>query len=270
MLFVGIGLFVLAVILFAVSLSQKNKLYQMQSTETMTAKSLSDSASDVAGEIGPGSFNQITEVKGKSVCENPLTSELAQKECVYYSMRITREYDEDYWETDSEGRRTRRTRRGSDTVASNVRSTPFYVQDNTGKIMVNPEGCLAVAEKAMSRFEPGERRTGRLKIGTFFLDFGGISPLSGGRRTIGYRYEEEIIPTGRDLYVLGEATDKSGEVQISKPEDKKKKFIVSLKSEEQLVKSAKSASTGLMIGATVSAVAGAVVAVLSAMGIISF
>jgi hypothetical protein len=149
MLFVGIGLCVLAVILLAVSLSQKNKLYQMQSTETLTAKALADSASDVAKEIGPGSFNQVTEVKGKSVCDNPITSELAQRECVYYSMRITREYEEDYWDTDSQGRRTRRTRRGSDTVASNVRSTPFYIQDGTGKIKVNPEGCLAVTEKAM-------------------------------------------------------------------------------------------------------------------------
>ena len=235
----------------------------------MTAKALTDSASDVAREIGPGSFNQITEVKGKSVCDAPITSELAQKECVYYSMRITREYEEDYWDTDSQGRRTRRTRRSSDTVASNVRSTPFYVEDATGKIKVNPDGCVAVSEKALSKFERGERRTGRQKIGAFSIDFGGISPLSGGRRTIGYRYEEDIIPLGRDLYVLGEATDKSGEVQIVKPGDKKKKFIVSLKSEEELIKSTKSASTGLMIGATVSAVAGAVVIVLNALNIIS-
>ncbi len=267
MLFVGIGLIVLAVILFAVSLSQKNKLYQMQATETLTAKALSDSASDVAGEIGAGSFNQVTEIKGKSVCDNPVTSELAQMECVYYSMRITREYEEDYWDTDAEGRRTRKTRRGSDTVASNVRSTPFYIEDSTGKIKVNPEGCLAVTEKVMSKFEPGERRTGRMKIGRFSLDFGGLSPISGGRRTIGYRYDEEIIPLGRDLYVLGEATDKSGEVQIAKPDDKKKKFIVSVKSEETLVKSAKSTSVGLMIGSTVSAVAGAVVIVLKVIGV---
>jgi hypothetical protein len=269
MWFVGIGLFVLAVILFAISLSQKNKLYQMQATETFTAKSLLESASDVAGEIGAGSFNQITEIKGKSVCENPITSELAQKDCVYYSMRITREYEEDYWDTDAEGRRTRKTRKGSDTVASNVRSTSFYIEDATGKIKVNPDGCLAVTEKVMSKFEPGERRTGRMKIGRFSIDFGGLSPVSGGRRTIGYRYEEEIIPLGRDLYVLGEATDKSGEVQLAKPDDKKKKFIVSVKSEEMLVKSAKSASKGLMIGATVSAVAGTVIIVLNAIGVIS-
>ena len=268
MLFVGIGLLVLAVILFAVSVAQKNKLYQMRSTETFTAKALTESAASVAGEIGAGSFNQITEIKGKSVCDNPITSELAQKECVYYSMRITREYEEDYWDTDSEGRRTRKTRRGSDTVASNVRSTPFYVEDSTGKIKVNPEGCLAVTETVMSKFEPGQRNTGRMKIGRFSIDFGGLSPLSGGRRTIGYRYEEEIIPIGRDLYVLGEATDKSSELQIAKPDDKKKKFIVSVKSEETLVKSAKSTSAGLMMGATVSAVAGTVVIVLNVVGVI--
>jgi hypothetical protein len=262
MIIFGIVLFGLAVVLFIASISQKNRLYQMQATETSTAAALKDIAGSVASEIGAGSFSQITEVKGKGVCENPITSELAQKSCVYYSMRITREWEEEYWDKDSEGRRVRRTRRGSDTISSNTRSVPFYVDDGTGKILVNPSGCSAVAEKVMNKFEPGEKSSGaKITIGKFSISLGNIVSV-GGRRTLGYRYEEEIIPLNCNLYVLGEATDKEGELKISKPDDKKQKFIVSIKSEEELVKGAKSASTGLFIASVVCAIAGAVLIVL--------
>jgi hypothetical protein len=252
----GSILVLLAIGLVIGSFSQKNKAYLIQSTDTSTAKALQEGAADVAKEIGAGSFNQITEVKGNCVCDNPLTSELAQRECVYYSMRVTREYEEDYWDTDSEGRRVQRTRRSSETVANNSNSTPFYVQDATGRVRVDPSGASFTTEKVLSRFEPRATvERGNFRLGSFLFDVAtrGMS----NHRTIGYRYEEEIIPVGRRLYVLGEASDRDGEVSVIKPSKKNTQFIVSVKSEEELVSGAKKAALWCNIGGIVSLLAGA-------------
>ena len=134
--FIGIGLIAVAIALFVGYSLQSKKLFQIKSTETTQINELKDISSAVAKDIGAGSFNQITEVKGKAVCDNPLISELAKTKCVYYSMSVTREYEETYWDTDTNGNRVQRTRRGTDSVAHNTRSTPFYIQDATGKIKV--------------------------------------------------------------------------------------------------------------------------------------
>jgi len=248
------------------SQSQKKKLDIIKGTETSTAAALKDIASSVAKDIGAGSFNQIVEVKGKIECDQPLASELSQTPCVHYSMKIDREWEETYWDTDSEGHRTQKTRRGSDNVSSNTRSIPFLVRDATGTIKVDPTGASIDSEKVFSRFDPGEISGGSIRIGRFALNLAS-NLMGGGRRTLGYRYEESAVPLGRDIYVLGEAVDSSGELRIQNPSQKGGKFIVSLKSEEQLVKSAGSATRGLMIGGCVAAALGVVLVILGALGV---
>jgi hypothetical protein len=253
--FIGIGLVAVAVALFVGYSFQGKKLYQMKSTETSQAGELQEISASVAKDIGAGSFNQITEVKGTVQCGSPLISELAKADCVYYAMRVTREYEETYWDTDSNGNRVQRTRRGGDTVAQNTRSVPFYVRDESGTIKVNPEGASYVTEKAYSRFEPGEASGQSLRIGGLTINLGGIIGNT-NRRTIGYRYEEDIIPLNRDVYVLGEAADASGELCLQKPSGKGKKFIISVKSEEELIRGAKGAMTVLLILALVAGIGG--------------
>jgi hypothetical protein len=257
----GSLLILLAIGLFVGNTLQKKRAYLIQSTETSTAKALKEEAASVAAEIGKGSFNQITEVKGECICDQPLTSELAQRPCVYYTMKVTREYEEEYWDTDSNGHRVRRTRRSSENVASNTNGTPFYIQDATGKIRVDPTGASPVAEKVLSRFEPRESvESGRFRLGSFLMNT--VMSSMSGRRTLGYRYEEEIIPVGRILYVLGEAVDRNGEVTVMKPADKKTQFIVSVKSEEELVSGAQSAAKWLFVGSVASVIIGAAFFVL--------
>ncbi|MBN1797043.1 MAG: E3 ubiquitin ligase family protein [Spirochaetales bacterium] len=267
--FIGIGLVAGAIALFVAYSFQSKKLFQIKSTETSQINELKEISSAVATDIGGGSFNQITEVKGKAVCDNPLTSELAKAKCVYYSMSVTREYEETYWDTDANGNRIQQTRRGSDSVAHNTRSTPFYIQDATGNIKVNPDGASFVTEKAYSRFEPGEVRGTSLRIGGLTINLGSITQSS-QRRTIGYRYEEEIIPLNRVLYVLGEAADASGELCMQKPAKKGSKFIISVKSEEELIRSAKGSMTVLLILSLIAGIGGITLFFLSLFNIIKF
>jgi hypothetical protein len=267
--FIGIGLVAVAVALFIGYSFQSRKLYQIKSIETSSALELKEISSSVAADIGAGSFNQITEVKGKAVCDSPLTSELAKVQCVYYSMNVAREYEETYWDTDANGNRVQQIRRSSENVAHNTRSTPFYIQDSSGKIKINPEGAKFITEKAYSRFEPGEVRGSSLSIGGLTINLGGMTARANSR-TIGYRYEEEVVPLGRELYVLGEASDSSGELCMQKPAQKGNKFIISVKSEEELIRGTKGSMTILLILVLLSGLAGITLFILSLLNYIKF
>lgn len=248
----GLVLIAISAVLAFCYRSQKRRLGAIQSTQTSQVQLLRELAQSMKEGVGEGAFTYLTEIKGKIVCKVPLQSELEGVECVYYSMRIEREYEETYYETDQEGRRTRRTRTSSDTVAENKRSTLFLVDDNTGQIQVDPDGADFVTEKVVSRFEAGgEPSGGELRLGSFSLR---LPSLTGDRRTLGYRFEEEAIPVGRNIYVLGEATELNGELRVQRPQEGQ--FIISLKGEEELVRQSQSATTWLLVGSIASALIG--------------
>jgi hypothetical protein len=60
-----------------------------------------------------------------------------------------------------------------------------------------------------------------------------------GRHPLGYHYHEEVLPLGRTVYILGAATDASGTLLVSKPAQRHTLFLVSLRSRDQLLQSAK-------------------------------
>jgi len=87
-----------------------------------------------------------------------------------------------------------------------------------------------------------------VKLGGFSLGIGQKTP---GIKSIGYRYTEDAIRLNSDLYVLGDANDRDGKLVVSKPKDKKYPFIVSNKSEDELIGDLGSSIKGLTIGAYV-------------------
>jgi len=264
MIFLPIGLAAVAVILFFVGRSQGNKALDIAATETSTAAGLATEAADVAGEIGAGSYTKVAELKGVVECGSPLTAEMSGTACVWYRSTVTREYEESYTERDSDGKTRTGTRRGSETVSANERRTPFLVRDESGAVEVDPEGAPVEGIKVLSTFEHGDRGSS-LSVGGFHLSLGA---LGGGRRTIGYRLEEFALPLGARVYVLGEARDDSGRLRVAKPTAKGGRFLITVKSEEQLLKSAKSGSRAALIIAAVSAAAAAVTLALVVLGLL--
>jgi hypothetical protein len=263
----GVVLVLIGVGLYFGAASQRRKLGLMQATQTSNAADLKSLAQSVAKDIGAGSFAEVAEVKGTIRCDNPLVSELTNTPCIFYNTHVSREYEETYWDTDSKGNRVQRTRRGSDTVSQNTRTCAFDVEDATGRIPVDPTGASITGEKVYDRFEPGEPSNTNISIGRFRLNLSSLT-LGAGRRTLGYKYEEWLVPLGRAIYVLGEASDSAGGLVIRKPTKKGTTFIVSTKSEEELTKSAAGTSTGLTVGAAIAAAAGIVIAVLSLLRVI--
>ncbi len=252
---IGIVLIIVAGILLLVRRSQQGKLVEIQGTLAVTARELQKACEYVAERLGePGSFKQIAEVSGIARSDKPLTSEMAKEPCLYSSVTVTREYEEDRRDTDSQTKQqVRKTRRGSETVFSNTRSVPFWVEDATGPTWVDPMGADVAAIQVVDRFE--STVGGVITLGGYSFDVGALvgQMLSDGR-TLGYHFRERILPVSSNVHVLGEAADSSGILSIQKPSGKGK-FIISLDSEES-VRSARLKIHRLLAGAIASGVAG--------------
>ena len=264
MIFIPIGLVAVSVILFFIGRSQGRKALDIASTETSTAASLALGASDVAGEIGAGSFTKVAEVKGTVECASPLTSEMSGTACAWYRSTVVREYEESYTERDSDGKTRSGTRRGSETVSSNERRVPFLVRDETGATEVDPEGAPVDGQRVLSKFEQGDRGSA-ISIGAFRMSIGA---MGSGRRTIGYKLEEWALPVGARVYVLGEARVDGGRLRVAKPAAKGGRFIISVKSEDQLLGSAKTGSRVMTVISAVSAAVAVILFVLVLVGVL--
>ena len=74
-------------------------------------------------------------------------------------------------------------------------------------------------------------------------------------RVRGYRFQEEVIPVDRQVYILGEVSDPGGELRLASPAGQGK-LIISVKSREQMLKDLGSGSKFLRGAAIVSGVLG--------------
>lgn len=252
LLIIGLLLVALGGLLLYLRTRAQGRLLEIGSTQTSTTQEVRELHTQIAAELGPGGFSQIVELKGVLRCDAPLTAELSGQPCAYYSMSVEERYEETYQEHDSEGNTRTATRTGSNIVASNTQSAMFQLHDATGAITVNPTGAEVHPRQVVSRFEPF---TGgpAITVGGFTLQVGaGI----GGRRIVGYQYAESILPLESQLYLFGEATDTSGQLAVQKPREKKP-FIISLKTEEEIVRGGQGSVKWYLYGAIAAFVIGA-------------
>jgi hypothetical protein len=256
-MFYAIGgiLIVLAIVLIYFKRKNESKIFKIKSTKASTTSELKELCDSVSKEIGKGAFNEYTEVKGTVRCESPLKGELSGQECVYYNMQVTREWEEVYWEHDEEtGNKEQKTRRGSDIVASNTQSKDFFVEDGVGKILVRPTGAKFITIKSIDKYEPASTSS-HVQVGTFSLDVSSFLSTSGSQ-TLGYHFEEHIISNNVRVYVLGEASDSDQQLMIKRPKEKENNFIISTKSEEELLTSIAKSIKVLNISSIAAAVLG--------------
>jgi hypothetical protein len=232
-LIVGIILGIIGVIFWISRGKKAGKLNVLEINETSKTNEIIENYKSMVETHGPGTFSIYAELKGKAVADTPEISEFAKKECTYYRSVVTREYEQLETKQDSNGHTTKNWVRKTETVSSHTNTSPdFAIEDETGKILVDPTGAELYTIKTFSKFEEGKDPKG----GGLNISIGGFNISSGASiRTIGFKYEEYSIPLNTDLYVIGDINDRAGRLMVSKPKDKKSPFIVSTKSEDELI-----------------------------------
>ncbi len=176
-----------------------------------------------------GVFIGMTELKGTAEAAEPLTSFLAALPNVHYQWKVEESWSRMVTETntDKDGKSHTRTRResGWTTVADGCESIPFYLQDDTGVILVRPTGAKLETQSFFSR-----------TVGRGDPLYYGKGPAhavanSDGRR----RFIEEGIPLHAPLYLIGPARERA---DIVAPEIAANKdaeiFLISTRGEEKV------------------------------------
>lgn len=251
----GLALLALAAILYRVADAQRDLLRALRVTEVIPVSELLELHGRVAGEIGPGLFRKQVAVEGTIACDAPLLSELGQVPCVAFWYRVERQWEERYERRDPDGTVHRGTRTGRDRVAGNERRVPFWVGDVGGRLLVRPDGATLDTETTVDRFEPGSGG-GLMRVGTITVDLGRFLGNGGGRRTVGYHFHEEVLPLDRAAYVLGSASDTGGELAICRSPDPGDRFLISLKTRDQLVAVSRQATVYTRYGSLASGALG--------------
>ncbi len=237
LLWIGVVLLVIAIILFFVRKNQNTRASCLKLARTVTVAELEKMAKDIAQEIGGGSWREHVKVWGTIRCDRPLTSQLKQESCVHYTMSVKREYEETVTRKDSEGKSRQETQRSSEVVSSNEESCPFLLEDKTGKIEVNPDGADIETIKVLDEFRQEKARGGMISYGGFSLALGKQFGQP-NRRTLGYHYSESILPIERKALVLATVSDSTGDLVLQKSTDANQKFIISLRTAEELTAAA--------------------------------
>lgn len=244
----GVIFLVTAVILVSVkTFSTQKRLDQLVSSSKQKLGDILSIYEETKKELGDlGEENTVSEkltIKGKVHADEPLTSPLGKRECLYYTYKVTAKRTERYTERDSEGNTRQRSRTVYDTLDQGKNSTRFWLDDGTGKVLVDPQngkfdGLIKTVERSETQFSSSG--------GMFSAGFLSIS-LPTGSRPETISYVEEIIGLDRPLTVIGTLCDKMGELLIEGV--KKNPVIVSTLSQEEMIERAQSSAKKLLIGA---------------------
>jgi hypothetical protein len=206
----------------------RSNIHAMIGAETLPVAELADLHRTAVEVAGPGGFRRICEVVGVAQPgpHGLLEAELSHTKCVWHRHTVQRRYNQVSYDSDGRRRVSRRT----ETVAELVSEQPFTVVDDTGAVLVRPNGIHPDGtEKVISRFEKNTNRSTGPTI--FGIQLPGVDRDD----TIGYEYTEWVLPADVRLYVHGEASDRSGELAFEKPENGL--CLISTRTEAEIKKS---------------------------------
>lgn len=236
MLIIGIVLVVLGFVFIRVRKKTEYNLTSFITSREATIGDLKSEFDQVSDGLGRGYYKQIIALHGKIETSKPLQSELTGQNCVKFRSQVEREWEETRRERNERGENVERVVTGTDTLSSNERQQPFYVNDGTGTIRVSPERANADLEQVADRYEPASamQAGGVVTIGNLRFN---LTQNLGNRRLLGYRYQEWILPIDRRVFIHGEVTDSGGELSFQHPSDPESQepYIISLKSKSELI-----------------------------------
>jgi hypothetical protein len=192
--------------------------------------------------IKPG----LVEISGEAhKADNSVKSPFNGKECFYYKYNI-------------EEKHTKREKNGHTstswkTIRSGAQSTPFYVNDGSGKVLVDPKEAdisISIDEEANSSLgkDPPEHIKEFLKSNNIsFEGFLGINKTM--------RYQEHIICPKEKLFIIGTACEDKEGYTIKKGLQERF-YLISDSEEKEILKSYGNKILGNNIAAIICAVIG--------------
>ena len=207
---------------------------------------------DVPTSKVKGVFYGLNEVKGSVKSDDPLQTYLTEAPSVWYEWKISEHWKKTESYRDKDGNRKTRTKSGWRTVDSGGSYQSFFLKDETGELLIEPEGAKVDAPSTMSHTcSPSDP-----------LYYGKGPAGAIANSTYRRRFSEHSLTPGDDLYVLGPAKLREDVAQpmIAKSKEARYYFI-STKSEAQIIRSKSIWAFFIMLFSFVAALAVPVVAI---------
>jgi hypothetical protein len=232
----------------------KNKNIEIRFAQTTPIKDLIAILTENA-KAGLEGYRHYVELKAQTDRNTPQKAPFSEKEVAYYNADLYQVFEETETFTDSTG--THQRLKKNESLITNQKSTgSIALKDaQSGEkvyIDVSQSGLQLDTLKTLDKFEPANN----MQKYSFFNNYR-YNPM--GARTLGFRMVEHTIPLLQSLYVLGEAILAGSQVNIEKPRDNKKPFIVSVKNEADIVQGNKSGAKVALVLGILLAVAGILV-----------
>ena len=212
---------------------------------------------DVPTSKVKGVFYGLNEVKGSVKSDDPLQTYLTEGPSVWYVWSISEHWKKTESYRDKDGNRKTRTKSGWRTVDSGGSYQSFFLMDDTGELLIEPEGAKVEAPTTMSySCSPSDP-----------LYYGKGPDGAIANSTYRRRFSEHSLNPGDDLYVLGPAKLREDVAQpmIAKSKEARYYFI-STKSEAQIIRSKSIWAFFIMLFSFVAALAVPVVAITGETG----
>jgi hypothetical protein len=172
-----------------------------------------------AGLVGPGTAM----VRGVAVASQPLLAPVTGKPCVHYRVQGSEFYWDpghrpDVWNDDTSQweKRQAEPEGGWSDIGTASDRTPFFVRDASGDVEVLPEGAEITPLESFS----GDVK--RKKDAYYAIDVPEVQHSDGRRH-----YDEEIVPVGAEVTVLGTVTLDGGRPRFR--QSGRERFLVTLK-----------------------------------------
>lgn len=251
----AIVLIIVGVVLIAyVRTKTKNNVLEIKYLQTKSIAELKDMFNQMENS-GLADYREFVELKG-NVTDDTLTDAPFSNQKVAYcesKVKEVTEVKERY--TDSQGREQTRIRKIENVISNEKSSQDIFIKDASSEekvaLEINSTGCKLDIPKTFDRFE----NKGNLGGYRYFKSWDWNRY---GAETLGFTMEEETIKPNQSLYVIGEAYKVGDSIHIGKPMDSKKPFIVTTKSEEDLINTSNKNAMISLIGGIASIVIGVI------------
>lgn len=243
------------VAIFYIRPKTQNHVTEIKYLQTKKISELKDMFSQMDSNGLGNDYREFVELKGKIVSNNLIETPFSNRKVAYCKSRLAQVTETKEQYRDSNGNMRTRVNKHENTISEEKSSQEVkLLDDNNGDSVVleiNGIGCNLDIPKTFDRFEP----KGNLGNYRYFNSF---SFNRFGAETLGFKMTEETIEANQQLYVIGEAFKVGNEIHIGKPQDAKKPFIVTTKSEEDLINKSNQTAMFSLVGGIVAIVIGIV------------
>lgn len=232
-------------------------MLEIRAQETKTIPEVRE-ALEAMAPIDPN-YREMVEVKGIAQAEQPVTAPYSGEKVAFYIAKTVQVSESTESYTDSDGNHHTRTRKHYDTLSEEESSAPLLLKDQEGnEIVIETNGTSKKLDlqKSFDRFD--NNRTSYDNRPYSRYNSYNVQPR-GNSRILGYKKTEEIFRLNSPLYALGEAYMQDGRIYIGPPRATDMPFIVTSKSEEQLIKEKKNSQKFAFFGGIAAAIIGVLI-----------